>query len=611
MCSGYYDYEAGYLPEFAGMDRFKGRIVHPQKWTDDIDYAGKRVVVIGSGAHGGDAGAGDGRQTAAHVTMLQRSPTYMVARPGRGSARQQAAPPPAAQARLLDDALEERRCSACISTRCASASRTKVKSLLLGGVRQMLGPDYDVDTHFTPRYNPWDQRLCLVPDADFFRAIRRGKVSVVTDQIETFTETGIRLQIRRRACGRPDRDARPGWCWCRSASAKLSVDGRAVDPAKTFIYKGMMYSDVPNLASAFGYTNASWTLKADLVCEYVCRLLNHMDRGGYRQCTPRTRAIPPLTEEPWVDFSSGYIQRALAKQPKQGSKRPWKLYQNYALDLLSLRFGSVRDTGDGAGAAGQGEAGRRPRRRSGQDLHLQGHDVLGRAQSRLGVRLHQRLMEAFRQFEAGMQRGDGVGDLLHSVGLCARRQVGAELGLVLDLGIGLASLACTTVTGDGFTNGRTRDRRSAEVRAQRLLHLLLHGGDLPAGDRPAQFLGDQRGHAVGSLLVGQHQARVEAALLATVASQRSPEASRGPVARTGPWVLLYLCHKGQEAAMRTQAEKGQIFRELHAAAGIPAPAQPVGCRHRQAAAVAGLRGAGDDQPRHVQRAGPRRRRRTR
>jgi cation diffusion facilitator CzcD-associated flavoprotein CzcO len=217
----------------------------------------------------------------------------------------------------------------------------KVKSLLLGGVRQLLGPDYDIDTHFTPRYKPWDQRLCLVPDADFFRAIRRGKVSLVTDHIETFTETGLKLKSGADLPADLIVTA-TGLVLVPLGKARLSVDGRAVDPAKTFIYKGMMYSDVPNLASVFGYTNASWTLKADLVCEYVCRLINHMDRGGYRQCTPRNED-PTLAEEPWVNFSSGYIQRALAKQPKQGSKRPWKLYQNYALDLLSLRFGAVRD----------------------------------------------------------------------------------------------------------------------------------------------------------------------------------------------------------------------------------------------------------------------------
>jgi cation diffusion facilitator CzcD-associated flavoprotein CzcO len=217
----------------------------------------------------------------------------------------------------------------------------KVKNLLLGYVAKMLGSDYDIERHFTPRYNPWDQRLCLVPDADFFRAIRQGKVTVVTDHIETFTETGIRLKSGAELAADMVVTA-TGLVLVPVGGAKLTVDGQPVDLAKRFIYKGMMYSDVPNLASVFGYTNASWTLKADLVCEYVCRLLNHMDRNGYRVCTPHN-GDATLQEEPWVNFSSGYIQRALEHQPKQGSKRPWKLYQNYALDLLSLRFGRLRD----------------------------------------------------------------------------------------------------------------------------------------------------------------------------------------------------------------------------------------------------------------------------
>jgi cation diffusion facilitator CzcD-associated flavoprotein CzcO len=339
MCSGYYDYEAGYLPEFVGMDRFKGRIVHPQKWTDDIDYAGKRVVVIGSGATAVTL-VPSMAEKAEHVTMLQRSPTYMVARPSQDQLANKL------RRRLpLKLAYWATRWRNVLLGmyfyQMCKRKPDKVKSLLLGGVRQMLGPDYDIDTHFTPRYNPWDQRLCLVPDADFFRAIRRGKVSIVTDHIETFTETGLKLKSGAELTADLIVTA-TGLVLVPLGKAKLSVDGRAVDPAKTFIYKGMMYSDVPNLASVFGYTNASWTLKADLVCEYVCRLINHMDRGGWRQCTPRN-VDPTLTEEPWVSFSSGYIQRALAKQPKQGSKRPWKLYQNYALDLLSLRFGALQD----------------------------------------------------------------------------------------------------------------------------------------------------------------------------------------------------------------------------------------------------------------------------
>src|SRR5216684_6263558 len=339
MCSGYYKYEEGYTPEFSGSQDFAGRIVHPQKWTDDIDYAGKRVVVIGSGATAVTLVPAMA-ETAEHVTMLQRAPTYMVARPSQDQL-----------ANKLRRSLPIKL--AYWATRWRNVllgmyfyqmcrrKPDKVKSLLLGGVRQMLGPHYDIDRHFTPRYNPWDQRLCLVPDADFFRAIRRGKVSLVTDHIETFTETGLRLKSGAELAADLIVTA-TGLVLVPLGGARLSVDGRTVDPAKTFIYKGMMYSDVPNLASVFGYTNASWTLKADLVCEYVCRLINHMDRGGYRQCTPRN-ADPSLTEEPWVNFSSGYIQRALAKQPKQGSKRPWKLYQNYALDLVSLRYGSVKD----------------------------------------------------------------------------------------------------------------------------------------------------------------------------------------------------------------------------------------------------------------------------
>lgn len=339
LCSGYYRYEAGYMPDFPGIASFKGTIVHPQHWPRDLDYAGKNVVVIGSGATAVTLVPAMSA-TAAHVTMLQRSPTYVVARPAQD-----------AIANKLKRRLPLRLAYALTRWKnvllgmyfyqMCKRKPEKVKKLILGGVRKLLGPDYDIGKHFTPRYNPWDQRLCLVPDADLFRAIRQEKVSVVTDQIETFTETGIRLKSGQTL----DADvvvAATGLVLQPLGGAKLVVDGSPVVPSQTMIYKGMMYSDVPNLASVFGYTNASWTLKADLVCEYVCRLLNYMDRKGFRQCTPRNDD-PTLTEEPWVTFSSGYIQRALAHQPKQGSRRPWKLHQNYALDLISLRYGSLRD----------------------------------------------------------------------------------------------------------------------------------------------------------------------------------------------------------------------------------------------------------------------------
>ncbi len=340
MCSGYYSYEGGYLPDFAGMDHFKGRIVHPQKWPEDLDYTGKRVVVIGSGATAVTLVPAMANAGAAHVTMLQRSPTYMAMRPSSdpfANKMRRRLPLKLAYAatrwrNVLFGMYFYQMCK---------RQPEKVKRLLLGGVRQALGPDYDVGKHFTPLYNPWDQRLCLVPDADFFRAIRQGKVSVATDHIETFTETGIKLKSGEELPADVIVTA-TGLVLIPLGGVKLMVDGRAVEPSQTFIYKGMMYSDVPNLASVFGYTNASWTLKADLVCEYVCRLLNLMDRKGYRYCMPHN-SDPTLKAEPWVSFSSGYIQRALKHQPKQGSKRPWKLYQNYALDLVSLRFGALRD----------------------------------------------------------------------------------------------------------------------------------------------------------------------------------------------------------------------------------------------------------------------------
>jgi monooxygenase len=339
MCSGYYDYAAGYTPDFPGIKRFAGQIAHPQKWTEAVDYAGKRVVVIGSGATAVTVVPAMA-ETADHVTMLQRSPTYVVARPAEDAIANKL------RRRLpLKLAYGLTRWKNVLLGmyfyQLCKRKPERVKNLILGGVRQMLGPDYDIGRHFTPRYNPWDQRLCLVPDADLFRAIRRNKVTVVTDEIETFTETGIKLKSGAELPADLVVTA-TGLSLQLLGGMTLAVDGKSIDPAELLTYKGMMYSDVPNFAVVTGYTNASWTLKADLVCEYVCRLLNHMTRKGYRQCAPRIDD-PEMERKPWVDFSSGYIQRAAHKFPKQGTKRPWKLHQNYALDLLNLRYGSVRD----------------------------------------------------------------------------------------------------------------------------------------------------------------------------------------------------------------------------------------------------------------------------
>jgi cation diffusion facilitator CzcD-associated flavoprotein CzcO len=217
----------------------------------------------------------------------------------------------------------------------------RARQLILGGVKMALGADYDIGTHFTPRYNPWEQRLCLVPDGDLFRAIREKRASVVTNPIDTFTKNGIRLKDGSEV----EADiivTATGLNLQVLGGVEVSVDGRIVEFSKTLTYKGMMYSDVPNLASALGYTNASWTLKCDLTCEYVCRLINYMDRHGYKQCVPHN-LDPTISQLPSLDFSSGYVQRSIAKLPKQGSRRPWRLYQNYALDIVSLRYGKVDD----------------------------------------------------------------------------------------------------------------------------------------------------------------------------------------------------------------------------------------------------------------------------
>lgn len=339
MCSGYYNYARGYLPAFEGIDRFQGLVVHPQQWPADLDYRDQRVVVIGSGATAVTLVPEMAKQ-AAHVTMLQRSPTYVVSRPAHdaiANALRRVFPAKFAYGLtrwknvllgLLFFQLSRRR-------------PDRVKKMIIDAVQEALGPDYDVSKHFTPRYNPWDQRLCLVPDSDLFEAIKAGRASVVTDHIQTITERGIRLRSGEELAADLIVTA-TGLDLLLLGGMTVCVDGRAVDFAKTLTYKGMMYSDVPNLASSFGYTNASWTLKCDLTCEYVCRLLNHMERLGVRQCTPR-RESGSVDELPWIDFSSGYVQRAVEHLPKQGSKTPWKLHQNYALDLLALRYGSVED----------------------------------------------------------------------------------------------------------------------------------------------------------------------------------------------------------------------------------------------------------------------------
>lgn len=338
LCTGYYDYDKGYTPEWEGMSRFNGKIVHPQKWPEDLDYAGKRVVIIGSGATAVTLVPAMA-ETAEHVTMLQRSPTYVVNMPRQDKIANWLRTKLPANAAYATTRWK----NVAIGLTFYHIARRRpefFKRLVMKGVRSQLGPDYDVK-HFTPDYNPWDQRLCLVPDADLFNSIREGKSSVVTDTIETFTETGLQLKSGEHL----EADiivTATGLNVRLMQGLQLVVDGNPVDLAKTMSYKGMMYSDVPNLASAFGYTNASWTLKCDLTGEYVCKLMNYMDSHGYAEATPR-RNDPEVTEQPVLDFSSGYVQRALPGLPKQGSKKPWRLNQNYALDLAGVRFSSIDD----------------------------------------------------------------------------------------------------------------------------------------------------------------------------------------------------------------------------------------------------------------------------
>jgi monooxygenase len=339
MCSGYYRYDEGFTPDFPGLERFHGQVVHPQFWTDDIDHSGKRVIVIGSGATAFTL-VPSMAPLAEHVTMLQRSPSYVVSLPGQDPLAKlvRRLLPPASAFRLV------RWKNVLMQNGFYALSRRRpglVKRLIREQVRRRLPEGFDVDTHFKPRYNPWDQRLCLVPDGDLFEAINRGDVSVVTDTIETFTENGIRLSSGREL----EADlivTATGLNLLPIGGLEGAIDGEPLDPASTMVYKGCMFSGIPNFALSFGYTNASWTLKADLICQYVCRVLNHMDAHSYTRATPYNRD-PTVAERPFVDFSPGYFLRAMEFLPKQGSKVPWRLYQNYIRDLRLILRSPLED----------------------------------------------------------------------------------------------------------------------------------------------------------------------------------------------------------------------------------------------------------------------------
>jgi len=341
VCSGYYRYDEGYTPVLPGIDSFRGQVVHPQHWPEGLDYEGRRVVVIGSGATAITLVPAMAER-AAHVTMLQRSPSYVASLP--------------AEDRLAD--LLRHRLPATwayplvrwknvlVSMAIFRLSRRRpalVKALLRRGARKLLPEGYDVDTHFAPTYDPWDQRLCLVPDGDLFGAVRRGQASIVTDRIATFTESGIRLESGEEL----EADlvvTATGLNLLPIGGMTLVVDGREVDLAETVAYKGMMLSGVPNFFLTLGYTNASWTLKADLVAHYVCRLLNHMGAEGHQVVTP----VLPREAETWepvpiIDLRSGYVLRSVERLPKQGPGAPWRLYQSYPRDVRLMRRGDLED----------------------------------------------------------------------------------------------------------------------------------------------------------------------------------------------------------------------------------------------------------------------------
>jgi len=339
MGSGYYRYDEGYTPNFPGLEDFGGTVVHPQHWPETLDYAGKRAIVIGSGATAMTLVPAMA-ETGAQVTLLQRSPTYVASVPAKD-----------AVANRLRKLLPKRLAYSAVRAKNIVVGMVRFKLIrkypgkardgLLRMVRDALGPDYDVETHFTPRYNPWDQRLCAVPDSDLFAAIKSGKVEMVTDTIDRFTEDGIALASGRELKADIVVTA-TGLNMQMLGGASLSVDGVTVEPFKTMMYKGMMIGGVPNLSYMVGYNNASWTLKADLSAEQTCRIINHMTKRGATQATP---VLDPaqMTDDNFFGLKAGYIERALETVPKQGATHPWRVHHNYARDYAALKFGKVDD----------------------------------------------------------------------------------------------------------------------------------------------------------------------------------------------------------------------------------------------------------------------------
>ena len=339
ISAGYYSYDAAYTPQFEGMADYAGRIVHPQFWSDDIDYAGKRVVVIGSGATAVTLVPALAEK-AAHVTMLQRSPSYLFSAPAEDPV-----------AKMLRSYLPEhvaylvtRWMSIVLSAGFYKLTRVWPKvanKLLIDSVQEALGAHIDVAKHFTPHYNVWDQRVCLIPDGDLFEALLSERASVVTEEVERFTREGIKLKNGDELKADLIVTA-TGIELQLLGGCEVEVDGQRRDINDLILYKSCMFSDVPNLATFFGYTNASWTLKADMTASWLCRLLNYMDQHDKQRCVPRI-TDPTMTTRPMLELTSNYIQRALSRLPQQGSKWPFRLYQNYLQDRLLISLSKIDD----------------------------------------------------------------------------------------------------------------------------------------------------------------------------------------------------------------------------------------------------------------------------
>ena len=342
LCSGYYNYEEGYAPKFAGSEEFTGPIIHPQHWPEDLDYQDKNVVVIGSGATAVTLVPALANSGAKHVTMLQRSPTYIVSQPQKdpiADRLNRVLPEKAAYTAIRWKNVMQQ---AAVYGACKKWPR-RMRKALMGWAQRQLPEGYDVRKHFGPHYSPWDQRLCLVPNGDLFRAIRHGKAEMVTDTIERFTPTGIRLNSGAELQADIIVTA-TGLNLQLFGGATTSIDGQPVDLTKTTAYKGMMLSGLPNMVYTVGYTNASWTLKADLVSEFACRLINYMDDNGYDTVVVDEPA-PDVEERPFMEFTPGYVLRSLDELPKQGSRTPWRLNQNYLRDIHLIRRGKIADEG--------------------------------------------------------------------------------------------------------------------------------------------------------------------------------------------------------------------------------------------------------------------------